>query len=105
MCTKGGASVSEDLGPGKFFGELALLNNDTRAATCTAKALTTCLTVDRATFNRLLGPLSEMLAQNQNVYAQFMTGVAGLGAGVAGLGSALEAGLDGVKDGIGQIGK
>ena len=105
MCTKGGASVSEDLGPGKFFGELALLNNDTRAATCTAKALTTCLTVDRATFNRLLGPLREMLAQNQNVYAQFMTGVAGLGAGVAGLGSALEAGLDGVKDGIGQIGK
>lgn len=72
VCTKDGKKVSDELGTGAIFGELALLKGDKRAATVTAIKPTTCLTVDRATFNRILGPLGDILAQNQEVYAKFM---------------------------------
>ena len=72
VCTQNGKKVSDELGTGAIFGELALLKGDKRAATVTAIKSTTCLTVDRATFNRILGPLGDILAQNQEVYAKFM---------------------------------
>ena len=66
VCTKnkGGAEVevSPQLGAGNFFGELALLNDDKRQAS--VKATTPeveCLTIDRKTFKRMLGPLEEIL--------------------------------------------
>jgi len=57
--TKSGVAeeVSKRLTEGDFFGELALLNSDKRAATVTATAPTTVLTLTRAQFTRLLGKL------------------------------------------------
>ncbi len=42
---------------GSYFGERALLMNDLRAASIIATSPVTCLTLDRSTFKRLLGPL------------------------------------------------
>ena len=42
---------------GSYFGELALLNDDVRQANVTALESTICLTLDRATFKRVVGPL------------------------------------------------
>jgi len=61
-CTKGGAEVSKRLSTGDFFGELALLSSDKRAATVTTTADTTVLMLGRAEFVRLLGPLSAEIA-------------------------------------------
>jgi len=62
-CTKVGSKdeVSRRLKRGDFFGELALLSSDKRAATVSAVTQTTVLVVDRAQFSRLLGPLTEIL--------------------------------------------
>ena len=58
-CTKVGIDkeVSDRLGEGAFFGELALLSADKRAATVTTTKKTTVLTLGRAEFTRLLGKL------------------------------------------------
>lgn len=73
ICTKtrGGDEliVSDKMGTGQFFGELALMNNDKRAASVKALTQVTCLTVDRPTFKRVLGPLTDILKQQQQVYA------------------------------------
>lgn len=46
---------------GEFFGELALLKDEPRAATVTAKGNVECITLNRAAFNMLLGPLKEIM--------------------------------------------
>lgn len=66
VCTKNKAGteveVSPQLGAGNFFGELALLNDDKRQASVKATtAEVECLTIDRKTFKRMLGPLEEIL--------------------------------------------
>ena len=61
-CTKGGAEVSAKLGKGDFFGELALLSSDKRAATVTTTTDTTVLMLGRAEVTRLLGPISGEIA-------------------------------------------
>ena len=65
----GGATVSTKqrgdvatLGQGDFFGEMALLRAEPRSATISANGLLKCLTLNRITFTRLLGPLQERLA-------------------------------------------
>jgi len=61
-CTKGGAEVSARLSEGDFFGELALLSSDKRAATVTSTKPTSVLMLGRAEFVRLFGPLSAEIA-------------------------------------------
>jgi cAMP-dependent protein kinase regulator len=53
---------------GDYFGELALLKNEPRAANIIAKADVQVLAVDRATFKALLGPLEDMLKRNTDKY-------------------------------------
>ena len=64
--------VSGNLAAGDFFGELSLLNNETRRATVVAVKETTCITINRKTFKRLLGPLEEMLRGNEESYAKYI---------------------------------
>lgn len=71
-CTKKGDEVSEHLGCGDYFGELALLTDDVRQATVTAIKETKCLVMDRATFKRLLGPLESLLRQNGELYDKYV---------------------------------
>lgn len=62
-CTKAGSGeVSRPLIRGDFFGELALLSADKRAATVTASKPTSVLFVTRAEFTRLLGPMADHMS-------------------------------------------
>ena len=54
--------------PGMYFGELALLRDEPRAATVTAVSHLKCATIDRDCFMRLLGPLDEILKRNMEQY-------------------------------------
>ena len=73
----GHAAVSRDgahvarLGPGDFFGELALLNRRPRAATVTALEPLHCLSLGEADFVRLLGPLKDILKRSQDQYLKY----------------------------------
>jgi len=58
------------LGAGKFFGELALSMNQPRAASVFANGDCSCFTLDRGSFERLLGPVSEVLGREKALYAQ-----------------------------------
>eukprot|EP00746_Dinoflagellata_sp_MGD_P162130 gnl/MRDRNA2_/MRDRNA2_89554_c0_seq1.p1 gnl/MRDRNA2_/MRDRNA2_89554_c0~~gnl/MRDRNA2_/MRDRNA2_89554_c0_seq1.p1 ORF type:complete len:405 (+),score=118.90 gnl/MRDRNA2_/MRDRNA2_89554_c0_seq1:85-1299(+) len=49
--------------PGDYFGELALLRNQPRAASVVAKSKLTVLTLGRSSFKRLLGPLDDILSR------------------------------------------
>ena len=76
MCTKSHSEgveekVSDELGAGAYFGELALLNDDVRQASVKALEPTVCLTLDRATFKRVLGPLESILKQNEEMYSKY----------------------------------
>jgi Cyclic nucleotide-binding domain len=51
------------LGPGMYFGELALLRGGPRAATAMAVCDTDLLELERELFNQLLGPLQAILEQ------------------------------------------
>ena len=59
---KGEEEVSDRLKEGAYFGEIALLTQDTRQATVTAVTATKCLTVERKVFDRLLGSLESLKA-------------------------------------------
>ena len=63
--------VCPRLKPGAYFGELALIKNQPRAATITAVTDCKCLVMDRAAFTRLLGPMNDILARQADVYHKF----------------------------------
>ncbi|KAF9095555.1 hypothetical protein BGX29_002494 [Mortierella sp. GBA35] len=56
------------LGPGQYFGELALLNDMPRAATVRAKGRLKCATLGKRAFVRLLGPVVDIIKRNSDNY-------------------------------------
>lgn len=61
------------LGSGDYFGELALLNNSERKATVRAVGETDVIHIEKECFNRILGPLHEILKRNSERYAKYET--------------------------------
>ena len=57
---------------GGFFGELALLKGEPRAASIVADTRCRCLYLDRMAFKRLLGPLENILQRNSENYIKYM---------------------------------
>ena len=57
---------------GGFFGELALLKGEPRAASIVADTKCRCLYLDRMAFKRLLGPLENILQRNSENYIKYM---------------------------------
>lgn len=55
------------LKPGDYFGEMALMLNETRHANCIASGPTQCLTLDRVSFDVLLGPVQELLIKRMRI--------------------------------------
>lgn len=66
-----GVSVM-DYKPADFFGELALLKGDARAANVIAKTDSKIICLDRKSFKRLLGPLEKILARNMSNYLNYL---------------------------------
>lgn len=60
------------LGPSEYFGEVALLLDRPRAATVTAKGPLKCVKLDRARFERVLGPCSDILKRNMMQYNSYV---------------------------------
>ncbi|KAF8354398.1 kin-2 [Pristionchus pacificus] len=64
------------LGPSDYFGEIALLLDRPRAATVVAKSPLKCVKLDRNRFERVMGPVREILKRdvsNYNSYVKLMT--------------------------------
>lgn len=61
-----------DYKKGNYFGELALIRHEPRAASI--KAITDCklLTLDRLSFKRLLGPIENILQRNSDAYIKYI---------------------------------
>jgi cAMP-dependent protein kinase regulator len=70
---EGKATVVKEYSKGGYFGELALLRNEPRAASVTSKTECKLLTLDRMSFKRLLGPLENILKRNSDAYIKFLT--------------------------------
>lgn len=55
---------------GDYFGELALISDQPRAANVIATSPCTCAGLDRDSFERLLGPCTQVLQHNETKYQQ-----------------------------------
>ena len=53
---------------GDYFGELALLRGEPRAANVIASTVLKCVSLDRHSFKRMLGPLEDILKRNASKY-------------------------------------
>jgi len=70
---EGGASEEVgQLGPSDYFGEIALMLDRPRAATVTASGQLKCVKLDRARFERVLGPCADILKRNIAHYNSFI---------------------------------
>jgi len=54
------------------FGELALIKNDSRAASVIAKTDSKLLSLDRLAFKRLLGPIENILGRMESTYLKHL---------------------------------
>ena len=61
-----------DYGPGDYFGELALLKNNPRAANVISHGNLKVVKIDRDSFKRLLGPLDDILKRNFSKYEKYV---------------------------------
>ena len=59
-------------GPNDYFGELAMLKDEPRAANILAVTDLKLASIDRASFKRLLGPLDAILKRNAERYKKFV---------------------------------
>ena len=95
---KEGDGIVASMGPGDFFGERALLNEEVRAASCVAymgKAVV--LSLDRDHFEMLIGTLDEYSEKNATP-AQKVDGTrAAMGTGIEGSGSEIPDGASDLK--------
>lgn len=57
---------------GGYFGELALIRNEPRAASVFTKTDCRLLSLDRMSFKRLLGPLENILKRNSDSYIKYV---------------------------------
>ena len=57
---------------GDYFGELALLKNEPRAANVLAKTKLRVVSLERNSFKRLLGPLDQILKRNMDAYSNYI---------------------------------
>jgi len=81
---EGEATATKTLEPGKqpvmvleyktadYFGELALLKGEPRAANIIAKTDLRLVSLDRNSFKRLLGPIEEILKRNFDHYSKYI---------------------------------
>lgn len=65
------------LGPGDYFGELALLTNKPRAATVTAIGQVKLLRITKLHFDQVMGPCEHLLKRNTETYASYATLIRG----------------------------
>lgn len=64
--------VVKEYSVGDYFGELALLRGEPRAASVVAVGALSCETLDRHSFKRLLGPLEDILRRNSQKYEEIL---------------------------------
>lgn len=69
--SSGASKVVATLSSGKYFGEIALLTSKPRQATVKAKGKLVCLSLDRATFTRVLGNLEDIMKRNMEQYNMY----------------------------------
>jgi len=65
---RGNRMERANLGPGSYFGEIALLEDKPRQASIVAKEAIKVLSLDRKTFKRVMGPLEDILKRNMDHY-------------------------------------
>ena len=71
--TEGNAGEKvKDYQKGSYFGELALIKNEPRAASIIASNDCKLLSLDRLSFKRLLGPIENILKRNSEAYTKYM---------------------------------
>lgn len=68
----GKAETVKTYSKGQYFGELALIKNEPRAASVIAQTNCKLLSLDRMSFKRLLGPLENILKRNSDSYIKYL---------------------------------
>lgn len=58
--------------PGNYFGELALIKNEPRAASVIASTKCKLISLDRKSFKRLLGPIENILKRTSESYVKYI---------------------------------